>query len=94
MVLASQKSCTYSLSLSTYQLTNSQITVEDAQIFALRNIHEKLPKAVSFTSIHGTFNIIGGIGAARVSALNNRIFRQSVHFPWSQMPIEVYTQPS
>jgi len=51
------------------------------QVFAWRNIHEKLPKAVSFTSIYITFNIIVGIGVAKVSALDVRNFRQSIQFP-------------
>ena len=51
------------------------------QVFAWRNIHEKLLNAVSFTSIYITFNIIIGIGVAKVSALNDRNFRQSIHFP-------------
>jgi len=63
------------------------------QVFTWRNICEKLPKAVSLTSVHITFNIIIGIGADKASAQNYRTFGQSIHFPWSQTPTEVSTQP-
>jgi len=49
------------------------------QVFAWRNICEKLLKVVSFTSVHITFNIIVGIGAAIVLALEDRVLRQSIH---------------
>jgi len=59
----------------------SQSKMLHMQVFAWSNIHEKLPKAVSFTSIYITFNIIVGIGVAKVSVLDDRNFRQSIHFP-------------
>ena len=57
------------------------------QVFARRNICEKLPKAVSFTSVRITFNIIVRISADKASAHNCRTFSQSIHFPlpWSEL---------
>jgi len=71
---------------STYLPINSQTFKSQSkmlcmQVFAWRNICEKLLKAVSFTSIYITFNIIVGIGVAKVLALHDRNFRQSIHFP-------------
>ena len=63
------------------------------QVFTRRNICEKLPKAVSLTSVPITFNIIGGIGTDKASAQNYRTFGQSIHFPWLQAPTKVSTQP-
>ena len=99
MVPTSQKYCTYNFSLPTHQLTNLQITAEDALHASLCTeehmccICEKLPKAVSFTSVCITFNIIVGISADKASAHNCRTFSQSIHFPWSQASTEVSTQP-
>jgi hypothetical protein len=63
------------------------------QVFAQRNICEKLPKAVSFTGVCITFNIIVGIGGDKALAHNCRTFCQSIHFPWSQTATDVATQP-
>jgi len=54
------------------------------QVFAQRNIHEKLPKAVSFTSIHITLNFIVGIGVANVLTESSG----------NQLPTEVSAQPT
>ena len=84
-VPASRKSYTYSLSLPPYRLTNFQNTVEDALHASIctEEHKENLAKAVSFTSVQITFNSIVGIGAGKVSALEDRIFRQSIHSPWT-----------
>jgi len=71
----------------------SQSKMLCSRVFSWRNICEKLPKAVSFTSVQITFNIIVGIGAGKVSAHNCRILGQSIHFPWLQTPTKVSTQP-
>ena len=81
---ASRTSCTYT---SVYlprnsQTFKSQLKILCIQVFAQRNLCEKLPKAVSFASVQINTNIIVRIGAAKVPALDNRIFRQSIQFPW------------
>ena len=83
MIPASRKSYTYSLSLPPYQLTKFQI--EDALHASLctEEQKEKLAKAVSFTSVRITFNNLVRIGAGTVSALEERIFRQSIYSPWT-----------
>jgi len=55
------------------QTFKPQLKMLCMQVFAWRNIHEKLPKAVSFTSVQITFNIIIGIGAAKVLVLDDSL---------------------
>ena len=83
-VPASRESCTYSLSLLTYQLTNFQITVEDALHASLctEEYMWEITESSKILSVQINFNIIVRIGAAKVSALDNRIFRQRIYFPW------------
>jgi len=63
-----------SAQVPTHQLTNLQITVQDSKMLCTKKhmwaICEKLPKAVSFKSVHITFNIIVGTGADKVLAHN------------------------
>jgi len=90
MVLASWKSCSYSLNLPTYQLTNFQITVEDA-LHASLCMEEHTWEITESSEFYITFNINIRIGVAKVYLMTETSGNQFTS-PWSQMPTEVSAQ--
>jgi len=93
MFFCPRKYCTYNFcGLPTYPSTHEPSN-HGRRCSARRKLTyvcEKLSKAVSFTSVHITFNIIVRIGADKALAHNCRIFGQSIHFPYSHRNDTMY----